>query len=114
MRFSLGRDHRDPSPSLTLFAVWQVLEILTRTHVAWSFVGKYADAELWGPTLGYLDFWRAEDAEYTIGATQYVVFAHDWRRTGVAQWLELTAAREVGAAARPGREETPELVLSQP
>lgn len=113
-RFYLDRDHHRPSPSLTLFAVWQVLEILTRTQVAWSFVGTYTDAELWGPTLGYLDFWRAEDADYTVGDTRYVVFAHDWRRTGVAQWLELTAAREVGAASRPAREEKPELVLSQP
>lgn len=114
-RFFLDRSqHHRSSPSLTLAAVWHVLEILTREHMSWSFVGTYTDAELWGPTLGYLDFWRAEDADYEIGGTRYVVFAHDWRRTGVGQWLELTEARDVGAAARPAREDTPELVLSQP
>jgi hypothetical protein len=62
-RFYLDRDHHEPSPPVTLFAVWQVQEILTRTHVAWSFVGTYTDAVLWGPTMEYLDFWRAEDAD---------------------------------------------------
>lgn len=42
------------------------------------------------------------------------VFVHDWRRTGLAEWLELIAAREVGAPARPAEEQLAELVLSQP
>jgi hypothetical protein len=114
-RFYLdGTHHHDSSPSLTLFAAWQVLDILSRDRAAWSLVGTYTDAELWGPTLGYLDFWRADDADYEIDGTRYVVFAHDWRRTGIPEWLELTAAREVGAAARPAGEHTSELVLSQP
>jgi hypothetical protein len=114
-RFYVDRTHHHrSSQSLTLFAVWQVLDILTRDGVSWSFVGTYTDAELWGPTLGYLDFWRADEADYEIGGTRYVTFAHDWRRTGLSQWLELTAAREVGTAARLAREDTPELVLSQP
>ncbi|RSM44925.1 ATP-binding protein [Amycolatopsis balhimycina DSM 5908] len=114
-RFFLdGAHHHDSSPSLTLFAAWQALDILGRDRVAWSLVGTYTDAELWSPTLEYLDFWRAGDADYDIGGTRYVVFAHDWRRTGVPEWLELTAAREVGAPARSAGEHTLELVLSQP
>ncbi|MFG1608697.1 AAA family ATPase [Actinoplanes sp. NPDC049265] len=114
-RFFLDRDEgQGSSPSLTLFATWQVLDVLNGGRTAWSLVGAYADADMWGPTLGYLDFWRATDADYTIGETRYPVFAHDWRRTGPAEWLELTAAREVGAPARPARERTPYLALSEP
>ena len=36
------------------------------------------------------------EADYQIGDTRYVAFAHDWRRIGVAEWLERTAARELG------------------
>ncbi|MGN5377014.1 hypothetical protein ACQ4WX_03265 [Streptomyces lasalocidi] len=57
-RFFLDRDRgQASSPSLTLFAVCQVLDILTRDGSAWTLVGAYADAGLRGPTLGYLDFW---------------------------------------------------------
>ncbi|MET7986770.1 ATP-binding protein [Streptomyces sp. NPDC005281] len=114
-RFFLDRDRgQASSPSLTLFAVCQILDILTRDHSAWTLVGAYADAGLWEPTLGYLDFWPAAEATYTIGETTYPVFVHDWRRTGLTEWLELTAAREVGAPARPAQQQSAELVLSQP
>ncbi len=113
-RFFLDRDHgQASSPSLTLFAVCQVLDILTRDRSAWTMVGAYADAGLWEPTLGYLDFWPAAEAAYAIGDTTYPVFVHDWRRTGVDEWLELIAAHEVGAPARPAKEQSAELVLSQ-
>jgi hypothetical protein len=113
-RFFLDRDRgQASSPSLTLFAVCQVLDILTRDRSAWTVVGAYEDAGLWGPTLGYLDFWPASEAAYTIGTTTYPVFVHDWRRTSVAEWLELTAAREVGAPARPAAAQSAQLVLSQ-
>lgn len=114
-RFYLdGRHHHDSSASLTLFAAWQMLDILSRDRVAWSLVGTFTDADLWGPTQEHLDFWRADDADYEIGGTRYVVFAHDWRLIGVREWLEVTAARELGTAARPAGEQPAELVLSQP
>jgi hypothetical protein len=91
-----------------------VLDILTRERVAWSFVSTYTDAELWAPTMEYLDFWRAAGADFDVDGTRYAVFAHDWRRTDVPEWLQLVAAREVGGPARPAAEQTPELVLAQP
>ncbi|MGW3202351.1 hypothetical protein ACWDBD_49285 [Streptomyces sp. NPDC001118] len=113
-RFFLDRDRgQASSPSLTLFAVCQVLDILIRDRSAWTLVGAYEDAGLWGPTLGHLDFWPAAEAAYAIGDTTYPVFVHDWRRTSLAEWLELIAAREVGAPARPAEEQAAELVLSQ-
>lgn len=47
-RFFLDRDHgQNSSASLTLFAVCQILDILTQVRIAWTLVGAYADAGLW-------------------------------------------------------------------
>lgn len=65
--------------------------------------------------MDYIDFARAEEADYLVGGSRYAVFAHDWRRVGLREWLDLTAAREVGAPwASPAPEPSPVLVLSQP
>ena len=42
------------------------------------------------------DFVHLPEADYQIDTIRYVTFAHDWRRVGVAEWLERTAARELG------------------
>ncbi|MCS0605606.1 hypothetical protein NX794_31045 [Streptomyces sp. LP11] len=69
---------------------------------------------LWGPTLDYPDFWSAAETAHMIGDTTYPVFTHDWRRTDLTEWRELSAAREVGAPARSAHEqESAELVLSE-
>ena len=71
-RFFLDRDHgQGSSPSVTLFAACQVFDALTRDDTAWTVVGAYADADLWGPTMEMIDFWRAADADYTIGGSDY-------------------------------------------
>ena len=44
-----------------------------------------------------LGFEPAKGAEYTIGSTRFPVFAHDWRRTDVEEWLEILHARQAGA-----------------
>ena len=110
-RFFLDRRHgQRPSPSMTLATACQMLDILTHDDTAWTFLAAYADAEMWGPTMAFLDFWRATDA----GDTTFPVYAHDWRRTGVAEWLELVAARGAGVPTRPAEEPSGDPVLSQP
>jgi len=100
-RFFLDRDHGQlASPSVTLFAACQTLDILTHHNTAWTFVGAYADPEQWAPTMHHLDFEPAKGAEYTIGSTRFPVFAHDWRRTDVDEWLEIIHARQAGAPTR--------------
>ena len=46
-----------------------------------------------------LGFEPAEGAEYTIGGTRFPVFAHDWRRIDVEEWLEILHTRQAGAPA---------------
>ena len=99
-RFFLDRDHGQlASPSVTLFAACQTLDALTHHNTAWTLVGAYVDAAQWTATMHHLGFEPAKGAEFTIGGTQFPVFAHDWRRTDVEEWLEILHARQAGESA---------------
>ncbi|MBE1495832.1 hypothetical protein H4696_002932 [Amycolatopsis lexingtonensis] len=115
-RFFLDRDHgQRPSPSLTLFVAWQMLDIiLIGEDTAWSFVGAFVDGELWAPAMQSLDFWTADEAGYTVGESRFPVFAHDWRRTGTAKYTDLLHARQLGLPTRPAGQALGEPVLSRP
>ncbi|GLY42914.1 hypothetical protein Amsp01_089370 [Amycolatopsis sp. NBRC 101858] len=115
-RFFLDRDHgQRPSPSLTLFVAWQILDILLiGDDTAWSFVGAFDDGELWTSSMESLDFWAADEAGYTVGGSRFPVFAHDWRRTGIAKYTELLHACQMGVPTRPSAQVLDEAVLSQP
>jgi hypothetical protein len=113
-RFFLDRDHGQlASPSVTLFAACQTLDALTHHNTAWTLVGAYADPALWAPTMHNLDFALAKGAEYTIGGTRFPVFAHDWRRADVEEWLEILHARQAGALV-PAADSADNTVLSEP
>lgn len=102
-RFFLDRDHgQRPSPSLTLFVAWQMLEIiLIEDDTAWSLVGAFGDGESWAPALESLGFGAVAGAGYVVGGSSYPVFARDWRRTGVEEYTDLLHANQLGTAARP-------------
>ncbi|MFD4642173.1 ATP-binding protein [Lentzea sp. NPDC058436] len=101
-RFFLDRDHgQRPSPSLTLFVAWQMLDIiLIGDDTAWSLVGAFGDGDLWTPALDSIGF-RAV-AGYTVGGARFPVFAHNWRRTGPAEYMELLHADQTGRPAVGG------------
>jgi hypothetical protein len=113
-RFFLDAElHHGPSPSLNLIAQWYVEEMMTRDRCAWDFVATYTDAAVWEPVMCYIEFTRAPEADYEIGGTRYVTFAHDWRRIGVSEWLERTTNHELGTPAVASPAAAP-VVLSQP
>jgi hypothetical protein len=97
-RFLVDRDPDEHHPRLsgTMFGVWHVADILLRGPTAWEFDACYTDLGHWEEFFNHWDFVHVPEADYQIGSTRYVAFAHDWRRVGVADWLELTAARELG------------------
>ncbi len=107
-RFFLDRDHgQRPSPSLTLFLACQMLDILQlRDDTAWSLVAAFEDAALWAPTMEFIDFWPAAGVPFPL-------FAHDWRRVGVAEWTEVLQARQLGATVRRADEGIGAAVLSR-
>lgn len=114
-RFLVDAQHNQaPSISQNLISVRHTQEILRATAPAWDLIGAYADAERWAPLFEYLDFHRAPAAEYDIAGTHYAVFAHDWRRRNVTEWLDMMGRREVGEDVTPPTRTAPEVALSQP
>jgi hypothetical protein len=97
-RFLVDRDPYESHPrqSSTLYGVWHITDILLRPATAWDFIAFRTDLDYWQPILNHWDFGHIPEADYEIGTTRYVTFAHDWRRVGVADWLERTMARELG------------------
>jgi hypothetical protein len=106
--------HQRPSRSETQIRLWHGKEIITRTGCAWDFLAVHSDPDYWEPMFTYFDYHLAPEAGFEIGGRPYDVFAHDWRRLGVDQWLELTADRELGAPVTQPTGTESELVLSQP
>ncbi|MFI0479337.1 ATP-binding protein [Actinomadura sp. 9N215] len=104
--------HIRPSRAETLIRLWTGQDILTSGPRAWDLVAVPSDRGYWDPLLRHFDFHHA--ARFGVGGRPYEVYAHDWRRLSVEEWLELTAERELGAAATPPTGTAPELVLSQP
>jgi hypothetical protein len=97
-RFLVDRDPYESHPQLssTLYGMWHITDILLRPVTAWDFIAFRTDLDYWQPILNHWDFVHVPDVDYQIGGTRYVTFAHDWRRVGVAEWLERTTARELG------------------
>ena len=97
-RFVVDRDPDERHPRLagTMFGAWHVIDILLRGPTAWEFDACYIDLEYWERFFNHFDFIHVPEADYQVDGKRYVAFAHDWRRVGVADWLELTAARELG------------------
>ena len=78
---------------------------------------RYADPDAGAPLMGYIDYQRVPEADFEVGGRRYGVFARDWRRGGAEGWLDLMAARELGATPRsPARRRRrgAVLALSQP
>jgi hypothetical protein len=115
-RFFLDKEdhHHQPSTSLALLSVWSVEQFMSQRGRSWELAGTYQDPAAWEPIMAYMDFHRAPEADYRIGGQRYVVFAHDWRRVDLQQWLELTAERELGTPSDPATAPLPLLVMSQP
>jgi hypothetical protein len=97
-RFLVDRDPYESHPRLssTLYSVWHITDILLRPVTAWDFIAFPTDLDYWEPVLNHWDFVQVPEADYQIGGTGYLTFAHDWRRVRVAEWLERTTARELG------------------
>lgn len=105
-RFFLDRDlGQRPSPSLTLFLACQMLDIFQlRDDAAWSLVSAYEDGDLWGAAMELLDFWPAAEATAVVGGRRFPVYAHDWRRAGRDEWVEVLHARQMGLPVRSAGE----------
>jgi hypothetical protein len=97
-RFHVDRDADNDRlrRSATVLAAWQLADIVTRPATAWEFVTSYDDLSYWQPYFNHWDFVHLLEAGYELDSRRNITFGHDWRRVGLAEWLERTAARELG------------------
>jgi DNA-directed RNA polymerase specialized sigma24 family protein len=115
-RFLIDRDAYQGPASLNVASVAHTQHILGNPHAVWHFSGPWADPDRIEPMMSYIDFFRAREADYEVGGRRYGVFAHDWRRTDVDAWLDLTGERELAGADQlgsPAEPSAPEAALSR-
>lgn len=99
-----------PSPTMNTVTAYSTHAWLSQRGAAWDFIGAFAESATWEPFMRHIDFHHATG--YTIGGRRYAVYAHDWRRAGIADWLDLTNDRVVGPPLPRSAPPEPELVLS--
>ncbi len=95
-RFFLDRTG-EQGPSVTFGALTSAAlrHWLTTRGLAWDYIVATLE-DYWTPLMNYLDYHRLRAADHRLGVTEFVAFAHDWRRLGPAEWLDLMEARELG------------------
>ena len=111
-----GKAHQGPSPTQNLATVIQPYHAISRPRLSWDFIGLFVEADAMEPLMAYIDYQRVEEADFEIGGVHHGVFAHDWRRSGIEQWLDLMAERETGLAFDPNARSAstaPPLALSK-
>lgn len=105
--------YQNLSANNNLLAMRASFAPLEHRHLAWSFVA-FARSDSWLPLMQYINFERAEDADFTVGGRDYMVFVHDWRVESFEMWWDLLCERSVSsepigeAAAAPP---TPSIVV---
>jgi hypothetical protein len=114
-RFLVDRDtYQQPSPTLNAIAVVTLQEYLAIPRLAWDFVTLH-EPEPWDEFFALADLPRALGADFVVGGRRYGLFAHDFRRVGVAALMELWTERALAQdpALRPATPTADALVLSQ-
>jgi hypothetical protein len=111
-RFFMDRDaYQRPSPSLNVLTIWATQTWLSRPRLAWELIGPWGDLTVAEPMMRYIGYHHA--ADYEVGGRSYRVFANDWRRRPVEDWLDMMGEKELGADPAPPPP-APVLALSQP
>src|SRR5262245_3742737 len=109
--------YQDISPNINLLAMRVSFAPLEHKRLAWSFV-TFAEPERWLPLMQYVDFERAEDADFSMDRRYYSVFAHDWRVEPFEAWWDQLC--EHSLSTEPVGEQasqipaSPLVVLSEP
>jgi hypothetical protein len=113
-RFLVDRDtYQQPSPTLNAIAVVTLQEYLAIPRLAWDFLTLH-EPERWDEFFALADLPRAEGADFVVGGRRYGLFAHDFRRVGVAALMELWTERALSQDPTLGLTLTDDaLVLSQ-
>ena len=110
-RFFMDRDaYQSPSPSMNVLTIHATQLWLSHPRLAWDLIGPWTDMAVAEPLMRYIGYHHAVD--YEAGGRRYSVFANDWRRRPIEDWLDMMAEHEL-AEEEPAAAPVPELALSQ-
>jgi hypothetical protein len=102
---------KGPSATFNLLTTASTRHWIGEPGLAWDYIVGVPDRTYWDPMMAYLDFHPADAARYVVGDTEYMVYAHDWRRMPADRWLDMIEAREIGAGVEPPPPTAPTLVV---
>jgi hypothetical protein len=113
-RFVLDRDrYQAPSPTLNATPVLTMQRYLSTPNLAWDYL-TLSEPEPYDDYFAIADLPRAVGADFTVAGRRYGLFAHDFRRVSVEEWLEVVTERALAQDVRPGSGGIDEpVVLSQ-
>jgi hypothetical protein len=109
-RFYVEMGSERPTPVLNTAQIATALRWMTSPRLIWSFCDMF-DPEYWYAMMSYYNFHRVTDARFGL-------YAHNWRKTPLPEWIELIGGREVATDLRveelAAASAAPLLALSQP
>ena len=112
-RFFMDRDaYQGPSPSFNVLTIAATQLWFSHPRLAWELIGPWGDLAAAEPMMRYIGYHHAAEATYEVGGRRYHVFANDWRRRPIEDWLDMMAEQELGTDPAPPA--VPVLALSQP
>ncbi len=103
-------DYQNPSPTMNSVPVLTFQRYFTLPHLSWDFLAL-AEPDRWNEYFAVADLPRAEGADFTVGDRHYGLFAHDFRRRDVDEWLTVVTDRAL-AQGHSGPEPTMSLPLA--
>ena len=113
-RFFMDRDaYQGPSPSFNAMTIAATQLWVSRPRLAWELIGPWGDLASAEPIMRYVGYHHAAEAAYEVGGRRYHVFANDWRRRPIEDWLDMMAEQELGSEPAPPPP-APVVALSQP
>ena len=95
--------YQSPSLTTSVAAIASMQAWFGASRLTWDFIGPWRDPEAVAPMMGYMEYQRVPEADYEIGGHRYGVFAHDFRRRNLEEWLELAHGRELDPGFDPQR-----------
>ena len=101
--------YREASAALNTAQITTGQRWMTSPRLAWAFTDLF-DPDHWYAMMSYYNFHRIQEPRFGL-------YAHDWRKTPVAEWIEKMSARELVSDLEVdvlAAESAPLLVLSQP
>ena len=113
-RFVVDRDrYQAPSPTMNATPVLTMQRYLATPALSWDYLTLHEPDAL-DDYFAIADLPRAADADFVVGGRRYGLFAHDFRRLPVDDWIEVVTdralAQDISAAPAAGFEP---VVLSQ-